>query len=73
MDVTKEVDISAAVQSAASKFGGIDISIHGAGITGLPAATQESSFENWQPVIDINLTGVMLCDKWMVRQMLTQE
>ncbi|KAJ0423556.1 hypothetical protein BJY00DRAFT_299721 [Aspergillus carlsbadensis] len=73
MDVTKEAEISAAVQSAASKFGRIDISIQGAGITGFPAATHESSLEAWQPVIDINLTGVMLCDKWMVGQMLTQD
>jgi NAD(P)-dependent dehydrogenase (short-subunit alcohol dehydrogenase family) len=73
MDVTKEAETSTAVQSAASKFGRIDISIHGAGITGLPAATHESSLENWQPAIDINLTGVMLCDGGMVRQMLTQD
>ncbi|KAL2807557.1 hypothetical protein BJX63DRAFT_67314 [Aspergillus granulosus] len=73
MDVMKEEEIAAAVQSAASKFGRIDISIHGAGITGFPYPTHELSLEDWQPVININQTGVMLCDKWMVRQMLTQE
>lgn len=73
VDVTKEEQIAAAVQSAADKFGRIDISIHGAGIGGNPAPTHELPLSDWQRVIDVNQTGVLLCDKWAVQQMLKQE
>jgi NAD(P)-dependent dehydrogenase (short-subunit alcohol dehydrogenase family) len=73
VNVTKEEEISAAVQSAAQRFGRIDISIHGAGISGVGAHTHELDLKEWQRVIDVNQTGVMLCDKWMVKQMLGQE
>ncbi|KKK23531.1 hypothetical protein ARAM_003924 [Aspergillus rambellii] len=73
LDVAKEEEIATAIQSAAEKFGRIDISIHGAGIAGMMAQTHELPLSEWQKVIDVNQTGVMLCDKWMVRQMLTQE
>ncbi|CEL04134.1 hypothetical protein ASPCAL05266 [Aspergillus calidoustus] len=60
VDVTKMADIYASLQSAASKFGRIDISIQGARITGFPAAMHGFSLEDWQPVIDINLAGLAL-------------
>ena len=28
--------------------------------------------DNWQRTIDINLTGVFLCDKYVIQQMLSQ-
>ncbi|OQE13261.1 hypothetical protein PENFLA_c051G10230 [Penicillium flavigenum] len=73
VNVTEEKQIAAIIQSAAAKFGRIDISIHAAGITGAVAPTHEYPLEDWQRVINTNQTGVMLCDKWMIRQMLTQE
>ncbi|KAL4964078.1 SDR family NAD(P)-dependent oxidoreductase [Aspergillus stella-maris] len=73
VDVTKEDQIAAAVQSTAEKFGRIDISIHGAGISGPLSGTHDLELQGWQAVIDVNQTGVMLCDKWVVKQMLTQE
>ncbi|KAL4951013.1 hypothetical protein BDW69DRAFT_170966 [Aspergillus filifer] len=73
VDVTKEDQIAAAVQSTAEKFGRIDISIHGAGIGGRLSETHDLELQEWQAVIDVNQTGVMLCDKWVVKQMLTQE
>ncbi|KAL4918998.1 hypothetical protein BDW62DRAFT_217406 [Aspergillus aurantiobrunneus] len=73
VDVTKEDEVAAAVQAAAKQFGRIDISVHGAGIGGAPSPTHQLPLADWQRVIDINLTGVMLCQKWAVQQMLTQE
>ncbi|OJJ07693.1 hypothetical protein ASPVEDRAFT_142038, partial [Aspergillus versicolor CBS 583.65] len=73
VDVTKEEQIAATVQSVADKFGRIDISIHSAGIAGPPTPTHELPLSDWQRVIDVNQTGVMLCDKWVVQQMLKQE
>ncbi|KAL4998868.1 hypothetical protein BDV10DRAFT_165932 [Aspergillus recurvatus] len=73
VDVTKEEEIAAAVQSAAQKFGRIDISIHGAGINAVSSLTHDLDLKEWQKIIDVNQTGVMLCDKWVVKQMLGQE
>ncbi|KAL4744532.1 hypothetical protein BDW72DRAFT_208940 [Aspergillus terricola var. indicus] len=73
VNVTKEEEIAAAVQAAAQRFGRIDISIHGAGISGGFAHTHGLDLKEWQKVIDVNQTGVMLCDKWVVKQMLGQE
>ncbi|KAL2823766.1 hypothetical protein BDW59DRAFT_91807 [Aspergillus cavernicola] len=73
VDVTKEEEIAAAVQSAVTTFGRIDISVHGAGIGDVPSPTHEFPLAQWQRVIDVNQTGVMLCAKWVIRQMLTQE
>ncbi|KAL4780689.1 hypothetical protein BJX76DRAFT_37239 [Aspergillus varians] len=73
VDVTKEEQVAALVKSVAESFGRIDISIHGAGISSAPSPTHELALADWQRVIDINQTGVMLCDKWVVKQMLTQE
>ncbi|KAL4946488.1 hypothetical protein BDV06DRAFT_208615 [Aspergillus oleicola] len=72
VDVTKEDQIAAAVQSTAKRFDRIDISVHGAGISGALAGTHDLALEGWQTVIGVNQTGVMLCDKWVVKQMLTQ-
>ncbi|KAL4924944.1 SDR family NAD(P)-dependent oxidoreductase [Aspergillus undulatus] len=73
MDVTKEEDIAAAVKATSERFGRIDISIHGAGIAGTHTATHDFSLQDWRKTIDVNQTGVMLCDKWVVGQMLGQE
>ncbi|KAL4985435.1 hypothetical protein BDW68DRAFT_198834 [Aspergillus falconensis] len=73
VNVTKEEEIAVAVQSAAQKFGRIDISIHGAGISAVSSPTHDLDLKEWQRVIDVDQTGVMLCDKWVVKQMLGQE
>lgn len=62
-----------AVRRTVERFGRIDISVHCAGIVGQPTATHELTAAEWQRVIDINQTGVLLCQKAVIRQMLTQE
>ncbi|MGP0762348.1 SDR family NAD(P)-dependent oxidoreductase, partial [Escherichia coli] len=50
-------DLRAAVALAKSRYGRIDIAVNAAGIANAnPALEMES--EQWQRVIDINLTGV---------------
>lgn len=59
------VDFSAvaeASQKVANDFGGIDILINNAGIT-RDASMKKMTPEQWQMVIDVNLTGVFNCTK----------
>ncbi|STW24209.1 short chain dehydrogenase [Klebsiella variicola] len=56
-DVRQIADLRAAVALAKNRFGRLDIAVNAAGIANAnPALEMES--EQWQRVIDINLTGV---------------
>ncbi len=45
------------------KLGGIDILVNNAGITGPHTSIEEISPEEWQRLIDVNLTGAFYCSK----------
>lgn len=73
IDVTDEESVDTAAKKTAEQFGRIDIAINCAGISGNPTPTTEMGLKDWQKVIDVNQTGVWLCQRAMIRQMLTQE
>ncbi|KAF9886175.1 hypothetical protein FE257_012001 [Aspergillus nanangensis] len=73
VNITREEDVATAVRATVEKFGRIDILVHGAGIVQIPAQTHELPIAEWQKVIDVNQTGLLVCQKWIVRQMLAQE
>ncbi len=54
--------VTAAAQAVADHFGGIDILVNNAGIT-RDASLKKMSPQQWQQVIDVNLTGVFNCTK----------
>lgn len=70
-DVTKESDVQALVQATVEKFGKIDILFANAGIAS-DAPGHQLTIDKWQRTVDINLTGVFLCDKYVIDQMLKQ-
>lgn len=57
-DVTEPDDTSALVETAEEAYGGLDIGFNNAGIEGSPAEVAELGHEDWQQVIEVNLTGV---------------
>jgi NAD(P)-dependent dehydrogenase (short-subunit alcohol dehydrogenase family) len=72
-DVSKATEVEAMVSKAVEVFGQLDCALNNAGIMGTintPAASY--SEEAWNKVININLTGVWLCLKYEVQQMLKQ-
>lgn len=73
VDVTDESSVDAAVIRAADQFGRLDIAANCAGIGGVPSRTSDMPLKDWQKVIDINQTGLWLCQRAMIRQMLNQE
>jgi NAD(P)-dependent dehydrogenase (short-subunit alcohol dehydrogenase family) len=73
VNVANAESVNAAVERTAGRFGRIDIGINCAGISGTPTPTAQMSLAEWQKVIDVNQTGVWLCQRALIRQMLKQE
>jgi NAD(P)-dependent dehydrogenase (short-subunit alcohol dehydrogenase family) len=70
VDVSKSKEVEAMVAKAVETYGRIDCAFNNAGIEGEGALTHKCSEENWHRVIAINLTGVWLCMKAEIAQML---
>jgi len=71
-DVSKEEDVKKVVETVKREFGRIDICVNNAGIAGWKAA-EDMTLEEWREMIDIDLTGVFLCCKWVGREMIKQK
>jgi NAD(P)-dependent dehydrogenase (short-subunit alcohol dehydrogenase family) len=71
-DVAQWSDVEAAVAKAVQTYGRLDCAYNNAGIEGKGGNTHECTEENWNRVIAINLTGVWLCMKAEITQMLKQ-
>jgi NAD(P)-dependent dehydrogenase (short-subunit alcohol dehydrogenase family) len=71
-DVAKPADVERLVAKTVEAYGRIDCAFNNAGIEGALALTHQCTEENWARVISINLTGVWLCMKAEIAQMLKQ-
>jgi NAD(P)-dependent dehydrogenase (short-subunit alcohol dehydrogenase family) len=69
-DASRAEDHEALVAAASNAFGRLDIACNNAGIRGDAALTADLAIEQWQRVIDINLTGVFLGVRAQLRAML---
>ncbi|MDF1792291.1 MAG: SDR family NAD(P)-dependent oxidoreductase [Thalassobaculaceae bacterium] len=69
VDVTDDAAIDRAAAEVEREFGRIDVLVASAGITGPNTKTWEYPVDAWRRVIDINLTGVFLCDRAVVPYM----
>jgi glucose 1-dehydrogenase len=68
-DVSKEDQVISMFQQAIQKFGTIDILVNNAGLQ-RDAAFHEMTLEQWQLVIDVNLTGQFLCAREAIKEFL---
>jgi NAD(P)-dependent dehydrogenase (short-subunit alcohol dehydrogenase family) len=77
-DVTQATAVEALIVKAVERYGRLDCAHNNAGISGRGIAgdhralTAEYPDDRWHQVIASNLTGVWLCMKYELRQMLTQ-
>jgi NAD(P)-dependent dehydrogenase (short-subunit alcohol dehydrogenase family) len=60
------------VEAAVDVYGCLDMAFNNAGIEGTRATTADYPDEEWDRVIAVNLTGVRLCMKYEIAQMLDQ-
>jgi NAD(P)-dependent dehydrogenase (short-subunit alcohol dehydrogenase family) len=71
-DVSKPHAVSRVVEETVAKFGSVEILVNNAG-TSWGAMPEEMTLEQWQKVIDVNLTGCFLFAQAAGRQMLKQK
>jgi NAD(P)-dependent dehydrogenase (short-subunit alcohol dehydrogenase family) len=72
-DVGDEAAVEHAVARAVEAYGRLDSAFNNAGVTDAVSSLHEVSLESWEHVIRVNLTGVFLCMKHEIIQMLRQE
>lgn len=63
-------DCEQLVKETVAKYERLDIACNNAGISGEQAPTADMSIENWQNVININLSSVFYCMKYQIPEML---
>jgi NAD(P)-dependent dehydrogenase (short-subunit alcohol dehydrogenase family) len=68
-DVSDDGQVAAMVDRAVAEFGRLDAAFNNAGVMARLAPTAESTREEWDRVIGINLRGVWSCLKYELRQM----
>ena len=73
VDVSKRDEVDAAAKITAATFGGIDILVANAGITGPNFTTWEYPPDDWVRVIEVDLLSVYYCCRAIVPLMLTQK
>jgi len=71
-DVSRAAEVEALIARAVQTYGRLDCAHNNAGIEGAAATTIDYSEDDWARVIAINLTGVWLCMKYEIPQMLKQ-
>src|SRR5438128_3179377 len=72
-DVSQAVEVQALISKAVEIYGRLDCAHNNAGISGGGRAlTAEYAEDTWHQVIAVNLTGVWLCMKYEIPQMLQQ-
>lgn len=71
-DVTQAAEVEAMVKHTVDTYGRLDYAFNNAGIAGAAAKTSDYTPAQWDRVIAINLTGVWLCMKCEIQQMLKQ-
>ena len=68
LDVTQPEDWESAVATAVSEFGGLDVLVNNAGIINV-GTIEDYALSEWQRILDINLTGVFLGIRAVVKTM----
>ncbi|AIZ61895.1 MULTISPECIES: glucose 1-dehydrogenase [Bacillus] len=71
-DITNEADCQKTVQSVLSQFGTIDVLINNAGIE-IVSPIHEMTLEDWNHILQVNLTGVFLMSKHTLPHMLEKK
>jgi NAD(P)-dependent dehydrogenase (short-subunit alcohol dehydrogenase family) len=71
-DVTRPAAVDALFARVREELGRVDLLFNNAGM-GASAPIDELAFEDWQAVVDVNLTGSFLCAQAAFRAMKAQE
>jgi NAD(P)-dependent dehydrogenase (short-subunit alcohol dehydrogenase family) len=70
VDVVDEISVAALMRTAVTRFGRLDILVANAGIPERKSPIHELDLADWRQVIDVDLTGVAICNKFAAGAML---
>lgn len=73
VDVVDEAGVDRAVASTVAEMGGIDILCCSAGIAGPNATVVDFPLADWKQVFDVNVHGLFLCNRAVVREMMKRD
>ena len=71
-NVSVEAEVDGLIKSVLERSGRLDVLVNNAGIT-RDGLLMRMKSEDWQAVIDLNLSGVFLCSRAVARPMLKQK
>ena len=71
-DVTQPAQVKAMVHRVVSLYGRLDCAVNSAGVAGGGVNTHMYPEDEWYHIINVNLTGVFLCMKHQLAQMMQQ-
>ena len=71
-DVSKPADVTALFAKTQEKFGSVDVLFNNAGTNAPGILFEDLTYEKWQSVVDVNLTGMFLCAQAAFRIMKAQ-
>lgn len=71
-DVTQEASVQALFDTALRHFGRVDVLFNNAGISAPAVLLEDLSLDQWQAVVNVNLTGMFLCLRQAFRVMKAQ-
>jgi NAD(P)-dependent dehydrogenase (short-subunit alcohol dehydrogenase family) len=72
-DVSDPASVRSLFASAKEAFGRLDLLFNNAGVSAPGVPIEDLSFDDWQSVVKINLTGVFLCTQQAVALMKDQD
>ncbi|MDG4862121.1 glucose 1-dehydrogenase [Streptomyces sp. T-3] len=72
-DVSRADDVKALVRAAVDRFGSLDVAVNNAGVFRGGGPIADLAQDDWQTLLDINVTGVLLSLQAEVAQMRGQE
>ncbi len=73
VDVRDHESVRAMVAQTVDRFGGLDAAFNNAGVSHALAAFHESDVDEWHRVLAVNLSGVYLCMREELAQLVRQE
>ncbi len=66
-DISQQAQVESLFEQIRERFGRLDLAVNNAGITASRGVVRALDLNNWRQVVDINLTGTLMCMQQQLR------